>query len=594
MSLYYEAASLLSSDAKLGGSFKSRIYSSKNLKSPPAQIYALVAECAKWDHFLKQVIENAGLLDAERKLTPLLALLLTHDLILSKRGIAAPANHPLRVIIEKHKTRLRAEFTKLRVKRGCATVEDLKASIVKEKGSTSNTDGVNPRWVRINNVVTTLDHELGSTFASFKRVESLVELERIQVEDSPKDMKERRSVYYVDRHIPDLIAVPQSTELTSLRAYKGGRIILQDKASCFPAYLLLGDAGPQYQGKLIDGCAAPGNKTTHLASLLRSGTILEEKKSTVHMPRIYSLDASKVRSKTLKKMVHIAGADGLVTVLEGQDFLALDPRDKRFRGVNGILLDPSCSGSGIQGRDDVPDLMLPESSQGSTVANGKKRKRRDVNKNDNEAEYTKSKKKLCDGATPALPTVPEGENEIIVSDDDTERLIKLSNLQTRIVEHALGFPAAKCVTYSTCSIHGLENENVVYRVLNSDVARKGKWKLLGRENQVDGLREWIHRGVPQAKPVCRLDGQSITWSLQDEELDACLRCYQGNKEGTGGFFVAAFVREQSDIEAGRVVEGEKGEGQDEEEKEEKGEEEEEAEEGWEGSHLTRYLYDGRK
>lgn len=67
MSLYYDAASILSSDAKVGGSFKSRLYNSKDLKAPPAQIYALVAECAKWDIFLKEVIENAGVLEAERK-----------------------------------------------------------------------------------------------------------------------------------------------------------------------------------------------------------------------------------------------------------------------------------------------------------------------------------------------------------------------------------------------------------------------------------------------------------------------------------------------------------------------------------------------
>ncbi|KAI5298655.1 putative 28S rRNA (cytosine-C(5))-methyltransferase, partial [Ascosphaera atra] len=54
MSLYYDAVTVLTSAANVGGSFKSRLYNSKNLKSPPAQIYALVAECAKWDHFLKE------------------------------------------------------------------------------------------------------------------------------------------------------------------------------------------------------------------------------------------------------------------------------------------------------------------------------------------------------------------------------------------------------------------------------------------------------------------------------------------------------------------------------------------------------------
>lgn len=447
----------------------------------------------------------------------------------------------------------------MRVKRGCATVDDLKACIAKEKnissGKDANSESVNPRWVRINNVVTTIEHELQSTFASYTQVDSLRELERIQQEDAQKDKKSRRRVYYLDTNIPDLIAVPQSTELTILRAYKEGRIILQDKASCFPAYLLLGDSGSEFSGNLIDGCAAPGNKTTHLASLIRAGVSLEDKKTGLSQ-RIYSLDASKLRSKTLKKMVHVAGADDIVTVLQGQDFLALDPHDERFANVAGLLLDPSCSGSGIQGRDDVPDLILPETKSASSKTSGKKRKRQGDSNEDKGAKKGAGNTK----ATPSTTSLdPASENEIAVSEDDTERLIKLSNLQTRIVEHALSFPAAKYVTYSTCSIHGLENENVVFRILNSEVAKRGEWRILKREEQVTGLQNWKHRGVPQEKPVRGLDGEDINWELSEEEMDACLRCYQGDEEGTGGFFVAAFVRDQSDIEAGRVTVSEEAE-----------------------------------
>lgn len=68
MSLYYDAATVLSSSAaSQGGSFKSRIYNSKSLKASPAQIYALVVEAAKWDILLKEVIENAGILALESK-----------------------------------------------------------------------------------------------------------------------------------------------------------------------------------------------------------------------------------------------------------------------------------------------------------------------------------------------------------------------------------------------------------------------------------------------------------------------------------------------------------------------------------------------
>jgi putative methyltransferase len=67
MSLYYEAADILTAPAIAGGSLKSRIFSKKDLKSQPAQIYALVIETCKWSPVLKEVIEYADILRLERK-----------------------------------------------------------------------------------------------------------------------------------------------------------------------------------------------------------------------------------------------------------------------------------------------------------------------------------------------------------------------------------------------------------------------------------------------------------------------------------------------------------------------------------------------
>jgi hypothetical protein len=66
MSLYYDAASVLSSSSQ-DGSLKSRIYNSKNFKSKPAHIYALISETTKYDGFLKELIENSGILALEPK-----------------------------------------------------------------------------------------------------------------------------------------------------------------------------------------------------------------------------------------------------------------------------------------------------------------------------------------------------------------------------------------------------------------------------------------------------------------------------------------------------------------------------------------------
>ncbi|KAJ5114269.1 hypothetical protein NUU61_000028 [Penicillium alfredii] len=534
MSLYFDAVALLTAPSA-GGSFKSRIYSARDLRASPAQIYALITEASKWDRVLSEVIEHADILSLERKLTPHLALLLVHDHLLSKNGIAAPAAHPIRQAVERHKNRLKAEFTKARVRRGCASVEQLKAAVLREKRLANGTaNWVYPRWVRINNIRTSLEEQLRTTFSSYQRVDTLQGLAQDEGDFSGRKPEPR---LYLDPNIPDLVAVPFGADFTASTAYKNGEIILQDKASCFPAYLLLGDRGSQkpWAGDLVDGCAAPGNKTTHLASLLAKQ---QKKKQTPH--RIFSMDASRVRSKTLQKMVSLAGADRTVTVLPGQDFLALDPVDPQFEHVSGLLLDPSCSGSGIIGRDDVPQLTLPATSSKSSKPQGKKRKRR---ADDRENEIDTQQSKATVGVPRASAT---DENDTPTGAIDHERLTKLSNLQARIVEHALGFSGATHVTYSTCSIHVIENEAVVARVLASEVAQHGGWRLLRRDEQPDGLRRWTHRGVRQdreGETDPKLDRGSVAVDLPDEALEACLRCWPGDAEGLGGFFIAGFVRD---------------------------------------------------
>ncbi|RAH54788.1 NOL1/NOP2/sun domain protein [Aspergillus piperis CBS 112811] len=554
MSLYYDAVSILTAPSTTGGSFKSRIYNARNIKSAPAQIYALIIEASKWDILLKEVIEAAGILKLEPKLTPLLSLLLVHDLLLAKSGLAAKSTHPLRQTIERHKTRLRGEFTKARVRRGCATIPALKNAIAREKlalqGAAGISTAIYPRWVRVNNIRTTLEKQLSTTFAGYEQVSSLAEL------TLPKRM-------VLDPHVPDLIAVAPGAEFTSSPAYKNGEIILQDKASCFPAYLLVGDEDEGWDdgGGLLDGCAAPGNKTTHMASLLAKQQHKNNKETGTY--HIFSMDQSPIRAKTLQKMVSTAGADTMVTVLPGQDFLALDPTDPRFENVSGLLLDPSCSGSGIIGRDDVPKLTLPESTTTSS-STGKKRKRRA-----NDEDDSREGKKPPTTTATETPSATD-ENDVPVTGMTEERLIKLSNLQTRIVEHALSFPAATRVTYSTCSIHLLENEAVVSRILASEVAKTRGWRVLRRDEQPVGMRKWVHRGVMGGAT----GGEGVEVTLSDEELEGCLRCWPGDEEGTGGFFVAGFVRDEN-------VAGESKEEQNEDEVGEKAEEDE-GEDEWEG------------
>jgi putative methyltransferase len=375
-----------------------------------------------------------------------------------------------------------------------------------------------PRWARINTLKSSLEQELATTFEGYRTDADVAE-----VVGSPGTEK----VLAIDRNIPDLIALPPEADMTKTQSYKDGKLILQDKASCFPAYLLIGDRDELASvGECIDGCAAPGNKTSHLAALLAKGGRTNKKK-------IYACERDRGRSNTLKTMMERCGADA-VSLKPECDFLTLDPHDEQYHKVTHLLLDPSCSGSGIVGREDIPTLALPDDPRAQQS---------EINR---EPKSSRKRKRDHGGAT-RIQSMTEDSNQTEETREvavDKTRLQKLSNLQTRIVEHALCFPAAVRVTYSTCSVHVEENEAVVARILASQVARERGWQLLRREDQVPGLSVWQHRGVSRSEMMAS-EAQTAGRILKEEELEACIRCHPGDSEGTMGFFVCCFIRSAS-------------------------------------------------
>ena len=69
MSLYHEAAAVLDSSNADAGNLRSRVFGLKDRKSSPGQIYALALETCKWSSGLKEVVENAQLLQHEKKVS---------------------------------------------------------------------------------------------------------------------------------------------------------------------------------------------------------------------------------------------------------------------------------------------------------------------------------------------------------------------------------------------------------------------------------------------------------------------------------------------------------------------------------------------
>lgn len=444
--------------------------------------------------------------DPFSQLSPILSLLLVHDFLLAKGGIALPASHGLRATIERHKSRLNAEFTRAKIRRKCSSVD----ALTEQVEASLHANSQHPRWIRVNALKTTLEEQLSTTFKDHQKVESVQKV----LTGTGKNI-------YIDEHIPNLVAVSPRFDFARSPAYKSGQIILQDKASCFPAYLL--DPKPS-EGDLIDGCAAPGNKTTHAAAIIKSQCHKKDQLGS----GIHAFEKDARRAKTLDKMVKLAGSDDFTQIHQGQDFLKVDPLDAKYANTAAILLDPSCSGSGIVGRDDMPELHLPR-ADGAT-ASGKPSKKTVIS--------SKKRKRSVEDSDPEHVLIDDDGNTTVVSSEkDLEaRLEALSSFQLTLLLHAFSFPAARKITYSTCSVHAEENEHVVLKALQSDVGKRRGWRVLPREAQVKGMKAWPVRGQIEA---CDGDNQVA---------ESCIRAYKDDGRGVMGFFVAAFVRE-SDLDA---------------------------------------------
>jgi putative methyltransferase len=462
------------------------------------------------------------------QLTPTLALLLVHDLLLAKGGIALPQSHGLRASIERHKGRLSSELTLARLRRKAPTIDVLKEQIER---AAAGEEANYPRWVRVNALKSSVEEQLETTFSKHTRAESIQDIVS----------KAGRQIY-IDPHVPNLLAISPGMDFAKVEAYTSGKIILQDKASCFPAYLL----DPRSEdGDVIDACAAPGNKTTHLAAIIH-----EHRPEFEDAPQtIYAFEKDSRRAQTLEKMVKIAGSKDVTRIGFGQDFLQVDPTAEKFKDVGALLLDPSCSGSGIVGRDSMPELHLPDPSADNRSGKAKP----------NTVNANKKKRRHDEVDEPAQNVLvdDDGNETVVKSEKDLEaRLEALSAFQLTLLLHAFQFPRAKKVTYSTCSVHSQENERVVIRALASDIAKAKGWRILKREDQVSGLRDWPVRGLVEAA-----EGDEVA-------AEGCIRSYKGDGRGVMGFFVAGFVRDsvddvlggQSEVGASIDSHGDNGEG----------------------------------
>ncbi|KAM8830202.1 28S rRNA (cytosine-C(5))-methyltransferase isoform 1-T1 [Synchiropus picturatus] len=373
MALYLKAADILEKAEKKQGALKTLVYDSKfqNIK----QLFKLVCETQKFSPVLHEIIESTKLLK-QTKLRLHLALVLVFDLLM---GQGLKCGGSWKAMMMKHRSRLQAALARIKVKHKVSRNEDLLPSSVQQSPAEQL-----PRYVRVNTLKTTVE----DTVDYLKRdgFSYLGEASKLE------DLTLKNKTFVRDIHLPELLVFPPKTDFHDHFLYKAGHIVLQDKASCLPAHLLQVPPGSH----VIDACAAPGNKTSHLAASMNN------------KGKLFAFDLDAKRLATMSTLLLRAGVT--CHQLANQDFLKVDPDSPQYKDVGYILLDPSCSGSGM----------------------------------------------VC---------LQEGTDER----KDESRLASLASFQVRCLNHAMKFPGVQRLVYSTCSVHREENEEVVAACLKQNL-----------------------------------------------------------------------------------------------------------------------------
>ncbi len=134
---------------------------------------------------------------------------------------------------------------------------------------------------------------------------------------------------------PDGITITNATDVTQLPGYDEGWFSVQDEAAQLAATLLKPGDGE----RILDACAAPGGKTSHLLELAPQSDLVALDESTSRLQRV---------QQNLTRLGHTA------TVITGDARQPATWWDKQ--PFDRILLDAPCSASGVIRRH--PDIKL--------------------------------------------------------------------------------------------------------------------------------------------------------------------------------------------------------------------------------------------
>ena len=460
---YAPAAKILNEIWTRRKGLKTVVYSKEGELKCSTSTYAICCHVLKQKSLLTKLLKKVPKIQAKNQG---LVYILLYELLMGPNKKIRGGGALKRQIMSQIDV-LQENFKKISEEEGWIDEHDATTS-----GTSPKTKSSIPRYVRINTLVADRDEVLETIKA--------------------------KTEVYIDPHIPDLLVLDHTSQSRALLQdlVISQKVILQDKSSCFSALCMVhGFVGDKKKNDIffdyLDACAAPGNKTSHLAALVHN---LQSSDDVNCNSTIHALDKDSDRYKLLNRRISSLVPQGIVHCHK-QDFFEVSKQkfeeneqledskkvikvDEKFKNIQAIMLDPSCSGSGMTSNHTEKSLSRDPF--------------------------------FCN-----------------------DRIKTLSNFQYQALYHATtDFPKVDCVVYSTCSLYVQENEGVVQRLLASNV----DWELCPPLC----LKNWHRRGLCIDKEDESNNNDSFV-SLTEDQAKCLIRVHP-DEDGTNGFFVACFQR----------------------------------------------------
>tara|TARA_B100000965_G_scaffold140969_1_gene117368 strand:- start:910 stop:2226 length:1317 start_codon:yes stop_codon:yes gene_type:complete len=178
-------------------------------------------------------------------------------------------------------------------------------------------------------------YEIASSFNKIPTIDLRINTLKSSIYDTFQDFKNQGIEASKIKGLQNGIVLKNKSRLISnLPGYCEGKWVIQDRSSQWVATLL----EPQKGDKILDACAAPGIKTTHLAELIEDEG------------EIWAFDRSNIRLKRLKE--NLDRLDIKSVQIHKEDSTKIYISKPNLIGYfDKILIDAPCSGIGTLGRN---------------------------------------------------------------------------------------------------------------------------------------------------------------------------------------------------------------------------------------------------